>query len=51
LPIYPKRPICSILQVRDYPWGDGKRSLFHHEKYNPVPGEGYSWMKTEEDEE
>jgi len=38
-------------RARDYPWGDGKRSLFHHEKYNPIPGEGYSWQKKDDDDE
>ena len=27
---------------RAFPWRDGKKSLFHHPKYNPIPGEGYA---------
>ncbi|KAL5246558.1 hypothetical protein ACHWQZ_G018694 [Mnemiopsis leidyi] len=38
-------------RAKDYPWRDGKRSLFHHEYYNPVPGQGYSWQKKEDDDE
>ena len=41
----------TFSQAKDYPWRDGKRSLFHHEYYNPVPGQGYSWQKKEEDDE
>eukprot|EP00116_Pleurobrachia_bachei_P001304 sb/3461566/ len=26
-------------KTRRYPWGDGKRSLFFHPKYNAIPGE------------
>jgi len=28
---------------KPYPWGDGTKSLFHHWKWNAIPGVGYEW--------
>lgn len=39
-------------KAKAYPWGDGEKSLFHHPKWNAIPGKGYEWeVKEDEDEE